>query len=100
MTESPSLAFLVGVSYGNLGAAEWLHAMPRLAALYDIHGNLLALEAVIVEIRVRASGYLQAEEFASRSILQPPSEAAMLDAFSRVELRTEQPKRRATAVTL
>jgi predicted phosphodiesterase len=37
--------------------------------------------------RVRASQYPQAEEFATRNILEPPSEAAMLDAFARVELK-------------
>jgi putative phosphoesterase len=36
---------------------------------------------------VRATDYPQAEEFAKRNILEPPSEASMLDAFSRIELK-------------
>ena len=36
---------------------------------------------------VRATNYPQAEEFAKRNILEPPSEASMLDAFSRIELK-------------
>jgi hypothetical protein len=37
--------------------------------------------------RVRATGYPQAEEFAARSILNPPHEAEMLDAFTSVSFR-------------
>lgn len=37
--------------------------------------------------RVRATAYPQAEEFAARNILEPPSEAAMLDAFGQIELK-------------
>jgi predicted phosphodiesterase len=37
--------------------------------------------------RVRATAYPQAEEFATRNILEPPSEAAMLDAFGQIELK-------------
>jgi len=64
----------------------------RVAAIYDIHGNLPALEGVLDEIheaaadRIRAIGYPPAEEFAAVNVLKPPTEAAMLEAFSRVEL--------------
>ena len=105
----------------------------RVAALYDIHGNLPALEAVLREVRaagverivvggdvipgplpreilaalrelgipvlylsgdgerevltraaerIRATSYPQAEEFAARNILQPPSESEMLNLFT------------------
>jgi predicted phosphodiesterase len=37
--------------------------------------------------RIRASGYPQAEEFAARNVLRPPSEQEMLDLFTRFELR-------------
>jgi len=66
------------------------------AVLYDIHGNLPALEAVLMETnynfeqaaeRVRKTSYPQAEHFAANSILNPPSEAKMLEVFSRSELK-------------
>lgn len=70
-----------------------------LAALYDIHGNLPALEAVLADVRaagvddvaavaerVRATAYPQVDAFATGSMLAPPSEAQMLDAFSKGEL--------------
>lgn len=117
----------------------------RIAALYDIHGNLPALEAVLQEIRqaeadqvvvggnvipgpmpretlaclrdldipvpigfylgptfsygalltisrkpprrIRGTKYPQAEEFAARNVLQPPSEGEVLEAFTRAELK-------------
>ncbi|HEX9365080.1 MAG TPA: metallophosphoesterase family protein [Vicinamibacterales bacterium] len=37
--------------------------------------------------RIRATGYPQAEQFAARHVLRPPSEQEMLDAFTRVEGR-------------
>jgi predicted phosphodiesterase len=37
--------------------------------------------------RIRATGYPQAEQFAEKSILHPPSEQGMLEAYSRYELR-------------
>jgi predicted phosphodiesterase len=37
--------------------------------------------------RVKATAYPQAEQFAARNILEPPSEAAMLDAFGQIELK-------------
>jgi predicted phosphodiesterase len=36
--------------------------------------------------RIRATRYPQANEFAANNVLQPPSEAAMLEMFSKVEL--------------
>jgi predicted phosphodiesterase len=37
--------------------------------------------------RIRATAYPQAEDFAAHNVLRPPSEAEMLAAFSKVELR-------------
>jgi predicted phosphodiesterase len=37
--------------------------------------------------RVRATAYPQAEDFATRNILEPPCEAAMLDAFRQIEVK-------------
>jgi hypothetical protein len=70
----------------------------RVAALYDIHANLPALEAVLDDVRKagvnlvvvmprRATGYPQAVEFAAQNILHPPSEEAMARAFAHVSFR-------------
>lgn len=67
----------------------------RVAALYDIHGNLPALEAVLDERydvetaaeRIRTTNFPTAEEFASVNVLHPPTEAAMLDAYAKSELK-------------
>jgi hypothetical protein len=37
--------------------------------------------------RIRGTTYPQAEDFARTSVLDPPSEGAMLEVFSRVELK-------------
>jgi hypothetical protein len=41
--------------------------------------------------RIRASHYPQADAFAARSVLQPPSEEQMLAAYSQVELSDKLP---------
>ena len=56
----------------------------RVAALYDIHGNLPALEQAAR--RLRATSYPNAEEFAATNVLQPPPEAQILGAFAHAEL--------------
>src|SRR6185295_3179273 len=38
--------------------------------------------------RIRATAYPQAQEFAERNVLRPPSEEEMLNVFYRSELRT------------
>lgn len=65
-----------------------------VAALYEIHGNLPALEAVLDEIHqldvdriVIGGDVLPGEQFAATNILQPPSEAEMLDLFARAQLK-------------
>jgi hypothetical protein len=37
--------------------------------------------------RIRATDYPQADEFAARHVLQPPSEDSVLQAFARSELK-------------
>jgi hypothetical protein len=75
----------------------------RVAAIYDIHGNRPALEAVLDDVRradvdrvvvgakaaerIRDTQYPDAETFAARNVLQPPSEAATLTAFARAEVK-------------
>ena len=39
--------------------------------------------------RIRNSGYPQAKEFAERSVIDPPSEDAMLAAYAGVELKQQ-----------
>lgn len=51
----------------------------RIAALYDIHGNLPALESAAE--RIRRTAYPGADEFAERHVLHPVSEAEALEAF-------------------
>jgi predicted phosphodiesterase len=68
----------VGMPFGAPGA-YWLLLGPGVQlrnTAYDL-GKAAG--------RIRATGYPQAEEFAERNVLQPPSEEKMLEAFSRVE---------------
>jgi hypothetical protein len=37
--------------------------------------------------RIRDTRYPQADDFAARNVLQPPSEAQTIEAFTRVELK-------------
>jgi hypothetical protein len=55
----------------------------RIAALYDIHGNLPAAE------RIRTTDYPGAAEFADRQVLSPPPETEMVTLFSRDSLPPE-----------
>jgi hypothetical protein len=50
----------------------------RVAALYDIHGNLPALEAVLEQIHA---------EPATHNLLNPRSEEQALELFGKVELQ-------------
>ena len=73
----------------------------RVAAIYNIHGNLPALEAVLKDIRqlevaqiivggdvLPGHNRLLAgpQDFAVLNILQPPAQGEMLAAFSRGEI--------------
>lgn len=66
----------VGMPFGNPGA-DWLlldDAIELRHADYDL--------AAAAE-RIRRTNYIQAEEFATRYVLNPPSEEQMLDLFER-----------------
>ena len=65
----------VGMPFGEPGA-YWLLLGPGI----ELRRTDYDLEAAAA--RVRKTTYPQAEEFASRNILQPPSESQMLAAFS------------------
>jgi putative phosphoesterase len=68
----------VGMPFGEPGA-YWLVLGPEVApqhTRYDLD------EAAA---RIRAAAYPQAEAFAAGNVLAPPSEAAMLQAFSRAD---------------
>jgi predicted phosphodiesterase len=65
----------VGMPFGAPGA-DWLLLSPEV----ELHHTTYDLEKAAQ--RVRATKYLQAEEFAARNILAPPTEAAMLELFT------------------
>ncbi len=70
----------VGMPFGEAGA-DWLLLGPGVELRHTPYDLEKAAE------RIRGTEYPQAEEFAARNVLQPPSEAEMLEIFSRVELR-------------
>jgi putative phosphoesterase len=70
----------VGMPFGEPGA-YWLLLEPDVQlrrTRYDLDG---------AADRIRSTTYSQAEDFASRSILHPPSEEETLAAFTRAELK-------------
>jgi diadenosine tetraphosphatase ApaH/serine/threonine PP2A family protein phosphatase len=70
----------VGMPFGG-SRAQWLLLGPDVALRstpYDLR------EAAK---RIRATPYPQAEDFARNSVLHPPAERAMLEVFSRAELK-------------
>ena len=69
----------VGMPFGAPGA-YWLLLGPGV----ELRRTFYDLEQAAQ--RVRATGYPKAEEFAATSVLQPPSEQQILDAFSHAEL--------------
>ena len=66
----------VGMPFGEPGA-YWL----LLGSDVELRRTAYDLDAAAE--RIRATSYPQAEEFADRNVLHPPSEASMLEAFSR-----------------
>jgi putative phosphoesterase len=71
----------VGMPFGEPGA-YWLLLGPDIQlrrTVYDLAGGAE---------RIRASKYPHAEDFAAHNVLQPPSEAEMLDVFGRAELKS------------
>lgn len=70
----------VGMSFQGVGA-YWLEidTEPRLRqTAYDVEA---------AATRIRATTYVQAQEFATNNVLNTPSESAMLEAFSKVPWR-------------
>lgn len=61
--------------------ADWLLLGPDVQLRHTRYDLQQAAE------RVRRAAYPQAEQFAAGSILQPPSEAAMLEVFTNASFR-------------
>jgi putative phosphoesterase len=71
----------VGMPFGRPGAC-WLLLGPTVQLRHTSYDLARAAE------RIRGTDYPQAEEFAARNVLQPPSEEEMLEAFARAELKS------------
>jgi len=70
----------VGMPFGEPGA-YWLLLGP------DVELRKTRYDLASAADRIRRTSYPQAEEFAARNVLQPPTEQQMLDAYSKVEIR-------------
>jgi putative phosphoesterase len=70
----------VGMAYGAPGA-YWLLLGPDVQLRHTPYDLTQAAE------RIRATPYPQAEEFAARNVLQPPSEQEALEVFTKAELK-------------
>ena len=70
----------VGMPLGEPGA-DWLLLGPEVQLRHTAYDLARAAE------RIRDTNYPQAQDFAENYVLQPPSEAMMLDVFARAELR-------------
>ncbi len=70
----------VGMPFGKPGA-YWLLLGPDVQLRHTPYDLQKAAE------RIRRTRYPQAQDFAARNVLQPPSEAETLQAFTRVELK-------------
>jgi predicted phosphodiesterase len=70
----------VGMPFGEPGA-DWLLLGAEVKLRHTTYDLANAAQ------RIRDTDYPQAQDFAARSVLQPPSENEMLEAFSRAELR-------------
>jgi putative phosphoesterase len=70
----------VGMPFQDPGA-YWLLLGP------DVQLRHTSYDLVNAAQRIRATTYPQAEEFAARNVLQPPSEASILEMFSHTELK-------------
>ncbi len=68
----------VGMPFGEPGA-YWLLLGP------DIEFRRTSYDAESVAERIRTTAYPQASEFAAHNVVRPPTEAAMLEAFSGAE---------------
>jgi putative phosphoesterase len=70
----------VGMPFQDPGA-YWLLLGPDVQLRHTSYDLANAAE------RIRATTYPQAEDFAARNVLQPPSEASILEMFSHAELK-------------
>jgi predicted phosphodiesterase len=70
----------VGMPFAEPGA-YWLLLGPEV----QLRRTTYDLSAAAA--RIRATAYPRAQEFADRNVLQPPSQAEMLDAYDRVDIR-------------
>jgi predicted phosphodiesterase len=70
----------VGMPFGKPGA-DWLLLGPNVELRHTQYDLARAAE------RIRATNYPQAQDFAVRSVLQPPSEREMSEIFARAEPR-------------
>jgi predicted phosphodiesterase len=70
----------VGMPFGKPGA-DWVLLGPGVQLRHTPYDLAHAAG------RIRATPYPQAEEFAAHSVLRPPSEEAMLEVFTKAELR-------------
>jgi diadenosine tetraphosphatase ApaH/serine/threonine PP2A family protein phosphatase len=70
----------VGMPFGDPGA-YWLLLGP------DVQLRKTPYDLATAAARIRATEYPQAQDFAARHVLQPPSERETLEAFTRAELR-------------
>jgi putative phosphoesterase len=70
----------VGMPFGVPGA-DWLLLGP------DVQLQHTAYDLTRAADRIGATKYPQAEDFAARNVLQPPSEEQMLTVFARAELK-------------
>jgi predicted phosphodiesterase len=70
----------VGMPFGEPGA-YWLLLGPDIQLRHTPYDLAKAAD------RIRATSYPQAQDFAARNVLQPPSEKEMLEAFAKAELK-------------
>jgi len=70
----------VGMPFGEPGA-YWLRIGP------GIELRRTAYDLARAAARIRATAYPQAEQFASRSVLEPPPAQQMLELFARADAK-------------
>ena len=70
----------VGMPFGSPGA-DWLLLGPEVELRHTTYDLTQAAQ------RIRKTKYPQAEDFAARNVLEPPSEEEMLKVFARAELK-------------
>jgi putative phosphoesterase len=70
----------VGMPFGSPGA-DWLLLGPEVELRHTTYDLRQAAQ------RIRKTKYPQAEDFAARNVLEPPSEEEMMKVFARAELK-------------